>query len=471
LKSDNHMSKLLSLSVFVFATNLNIFAAQSGPTALDRYVAAPDQTYEYKLVNKLPGRGYTTFLIEMTSQKWLTTNEVDRPTWTHWLLVTRPDTVETSTALLMIGGGSNDKGPPRESDPAFAAIATATKSVVAELRMIPNQPLVFMRDGQQRFEDDLIAYCWDKYLRTGDDRWPPRLPMTKAVVRAMDTITDICARQEGGAIKVNSFMITGGSKRGWTTWTTAAVDKRVVAIAPLVIDCLNVEPSFIHHFQTYGFYAPAVRDYEAHGIMNWQGTPEYRKLMEIVDPYEYRERFTMPKFIINATGDQFFLPDSSQFYFHDLPGPKYLRYVPNADHSLRGTDAVETIAACFQAVLMKSTLPRLSWEINGPTMRVRSETKPSAVKLWQATNSKARDFRLETIGKAWTSTDLSPGIDGEYLATVELPAKGWTAYLVELTYRNEGSQIPLKFTTEVKVVPETLPFKYEPKPHPNRPKN
>ena len=47
----------------------------------------------------------------------------------------------------------------------------------------------------------------------------------------------------------------------------------------------------------------------------------------------------MPKFIMNASGDQFFLPDSSQFYFDDLTGDKYLRYVPNADHWLDDTDA------------------------------------------------------------------------------------------------------------------------------------
>ena len=53
-------------------------------------------------------------------------------------------------------------------------------------------------------------------------------------------------------------MVTGGSKRGWTTWTTAAVDKRVVAITPMVIDMLNIDPSFEHHYRVYGFWAPAV---------------------------------------------------------------------------------------------------------------------------------------------------------------------------------------------------------------------
>ena len=49
-------------------------------------------------------------------------------------------------------------------------------------------------------------------------------------------------------------------------------------------------------------------------------------------PDWYRERFTMPKFIMNSAGDQYLLPDSSRFYFDDLPGEKYLRYVPNTDH-------------------------------------------------------------------------------------------------------------------------------------------
>src|SRR5437773_6146945 len=116
----------------------------------------------------------------------------------------------------------------------------------------------------------------------------------------------------------------------------------------------------------------------------------------------------MPKFIINATGDQFFLPDSSQFYFADLPGTKYLRYVPNADHSLKDSDALETLAACYDAILKKSPLPQFSWKIeNGGSIRVQTKDAPTAVKLWQATNPNTRDFRVETIGRSWSSSELS----------------------------------------------------------------
>jgi PhoPQ-activated pathogenicity-related protein len=443
----------------------SVWAAQPNQTALDRYIAAPDPSYSYSLVNTTPGKGYTTYTLEMTSQSWLTTNEVDRTLWKHWMNIIKPDTVASSTSLLFIGGGANGKEAPKQAEANMIKVALATRSVVAELRMVPNQPLVFAGDGQRRSEDSLIAYCWDKFLRTGDERWPTRLPMTKSAVRALDTVTAFCASKDGGEVKVDSFVVAGGSKRGWTTWTTAAVDKRVVAVIPIVIDLLNVEPSFIHHWEAYGFYAPAVGDYEAMGIMDWQGTKEYRNLMKIEEPYEYRDRLTIPKFIINATGDQFFLPDSSQFYFNDLPGIKYLRYVPNGDHSLRDTDAYETLIACYNAVLTKASLPRFSWRSGGDgAMRVETVDKPSAVKIWQATNPSARDFRLESIGKAWTSSELSAGSDGAYLAKVGKPEKGWTAYMVELTYASKP--VPFKFTTEVKVVPDVLPYKYKPKTRP-----
>ena len=41
----------------------------------------------------------------------------------------------------------------------------------------------------------------------------------------------------------------------------------------MVIDLLNVEPSFDHHWRAYGFWAPAVKDYEDMKIMRWMGTP------------------------------------------------------------------------------------------------------------------------------------------------------------------------------------------------------
>jgi PhoPQ-activated pathogenicity-related protein len=439
----------------------------SSPTALDRYVAAPDTNFTWHLVNSVRGEGYTTYIVDMISQAWLTTNEVNRTRWQHWLTIVKPDKLTSTTGLLYLGGGANKKEPPAKAEGNIVTIATHSGTVVAELRNVPNQPLIFAGDNQERSEDALIAYTWDKFLRTGDDKWPARLPMTKAAVRAMDTITAFCASEAADPSVVDRFFVAGGSKRGWTTWTTAAVDSRVIAIAPIVIDLLNIEPSFVHHWKAYGFWAPAIGDYVALKIMDWSGTPEYRALMKIEEPFEYRARFTLPKFLINASGDQFFLPDSAQFYFKDLPGPKYLRYVPNADHGLKGTDAWQTLMACYDAVLKGGKLPQFNWTADkGGVLRLICKDQPAEVKLWQATNEEARDFRLMTIGPTWKSTRLEAEGRGDYVASVQKPGKGWTAYFVELTFTN-GTVEPFKFTTDVHVIPDVLPYKYS-KPAPPR---
>jgi PhoPQ-activated pathogenicity-related protein len=447
------------LSLALVAGFFFVSTTPAKETALDRYVAKPDPNYSYKLVSKKEAEGATVYVLEMTSQQYLTTNEVDRPIWKHWMIITRPAEVRSSTGLLFIGGGSNDKPAPQGPDGNMARIATETKSIVSELRMVPNQPLTFKGEDKGRVEDAFIAYTWDKFLRTGDEKWPARLPMTKAAVRALDTITAFCGSEEGGSTRVDSFVVAGGSKRGWTTWTTAIVDKRVKAIVPIVIDMLNIVPSFEHHYEAYGFWAPAVGDYQAMRIMDWSGTPEYKNLMEIEEPFEYRERLTMPKLMIDSAGDQFFLPDSAQFYWKDLPGPKWIRYVPNSDHSLKNTDAQQSLLAFYWAQLNNKKLPELTWDLEGNgKYSAKTSVQPKSVKLWQATNPNARDFRLESLGPVYQSTDLTESGHGSYSGKVEKPEKGFTAYFVEFTY-DIGAPTPLKLTTEVRVTPDVLPFK------------
>jgi PhoPQ-activated pathogenicity-related protein len=174
----------------------------------------------------------------------------------------------------------------------------------------------------------------------------------------------------------------------------------------------------------------------------------------------------MPKFLINATGDQFFLPDSSQFYFDDLPGVKYLRYVPNADHSLKGSDAYATLEACYHAVLHQTHLPEFSWKLEGDgSIRVAAKDKPMQVTQWQATNPDARDFRLDTFGPKWQSRPLNDEGGGVFVGKVSKPPKGWTAFFVELTYSGGGTA-PLKFTTPVRVVPDITQHKFVPQKPP-----
>jgi PhoPQ-activated pathogenicity-related protein len=433
--------------------------ARALDTALDRYVAAADASYRFDIVGTLPAEGATVTLLDLTSQQWLTPAEIDEPMWRHWLTVIRPPTVTGDTALLFIAGSARTRPRPSEAPADLLRIAKSTQTVVAELRLVPNQPVTFRDDpaGQPRAEDDLIAYTWNKFLHTGDARWPAQLPMTKSAVRAMDAVSAFAASSAGGAVTVSRFVVSGASKRGWTTWMTAAVDRRVVAIAPLVIDLLNVEASFDHHWRAYGFWAPAVKDYVDHGIMEWRGTSQFRALMKLVEPYEYRARLAMPKLLINASGDQFFLPDSSQFYIRDLPGETTLRYVPNADHSLQKSDAVATLEAFYASVVSGARRPVFTWTFDRDgSIRVVSKDVPKSVTLWQATNPSARDFRLETIGAAYRPTPLSLVGPNTWVARVSEPPAGWTAAFVELSFEVAGR--PFNVTTGVRVLPDRLPF-------------
>ena len=453
-----HNSGCMRALLFLLLTAAHLVAA-SAPTALDRYVAAPDSSYKWELAAKKEVAGAQVAILDMTSQTWRSAAEVDRPQWRHWLTVIRPKSVKTNIGLLFITGGANGRPAPDRPDAMLLNIANETGMVVGELRNVPNQTLRFLDDpaARNRTEDALIAYTWDKYLRTGDELWPARLPMTKAAVRAMDTITAFAKTPDGGSLTIDKFAVSGASKRGWTTWTTAAVDKRVVAIAPLVIDLLNIVPSFVHHWRAYGFWAPAINDYTEARTMDWMGTPQYKALMKIEEPYEYRDRLTMPKLIINASGDDFFLPDSSQFYFKDLAGEKHLRYVPNTRHNLNPSDVPQTLTAFLSSVVDNRPRPDFKFEIKKDgAIEVKDAGAPKEVLLWQITNAKARDFRLTTTGSNWKSSPLAAS-KGKYTARVPKPAAGYTAYFVELTYYSCG-KFPHKFTTGIKVVPDTYPF-------------
>ena len=432
-------------------------------TLLDQYVYRPDPNYRYEVAYQGKKEGYTFYVLKMISQHWLTEAEVDEPEWWHWISVVIPDSVNQSTGMIWIGGGAKDDELPENPGDIILQSALLTNTITAEIHNIPNQAITFVNDPYgPRFEDELIAFGWRKFLEGGtkdeDAIWLARLPMTKAVVRAMDAVSELVSIEEN--LPLDKYLVSGASKRGWTTWTTAAVDDRVIAIVPIVIDLLNVVPSFNHHWQNYGFWAPAVGNYVEEGIMEWIQTPEFKKLLEITEPYSYIERYDIPKLLINATGDQFFQPDSWKFYWDDLIGEKYVRYVPNTGHSLKDSDAIQTLISYYQYILSKSERPGFTWTMDPSTIHVSydPENPPAEIKLWQAISSETpRDFRIDVIGKAWTDSTLTIRPDGHYEIDLSVPAEGWKAYFVELIYHQEG-KLPLKLTSGVKVLPEEYPY-------------
>lgn len=437
-------------------------------TPLDEYVYLADDNFSFRVVSSVSDFFTAGYVLELTSQAWRDSSEVDHVIWKHWVKVIIPSLGPLNdTALLFINGGSH-LDPLPVIDPDYRLIAAATRSVIVELTAVPNQPLRFANESIQRSEDEIIAYSWDKFLRGGDDFWPVQLPMVKSAVRCMDAVQEFAASQTGTPNAVNSFVVTGGSKRGWAAWLTAAVDSRVAAVVPIVIDLLNMKRSFAHHWGAYGFWVETLKPYEDMHIFEQFDSPRIDDLLQCVDPYRYLNRLTMPKFIINAAGDDFFVMDSLQFYIDDLPGQTHVRCVPNADHYFTGTfqEVLNGTVPYYYDILNDNPHPRFSWTLPGDgSIRVQTIDTPGAVILWQAANPDARDFRLVTIGPAWQSSPLSDHGQGLYVADVPTPPQGWTAFFVELIYDNEFSQTyspdgtyDYHFTTEIRVLPEECPF-------------
>jgi len=461
-------------------------------TALYDYVhtPAPEYTYGAPVAVPVPSYNSTVYWTDMTSGSWGggeggggVEGEADR-LWRHTLGIVRPPVIESSTALLMITGGRTGSIPDSEAGFLLLPFSVSSRTVTAVINAVPNEPLQFSGQGGPKNEDGIIAYSFVKYIQTGDTNWPALFPMVRAAVRAMDTVQQ--QMWDVAGISIDRFVVMGASKRGWTTWLTGASDARVCAVAPMVISILNMKPQIEHHYASYGAYSTALWDYWENEIIRVPPvftTEMEQQLLGLVDPDSYRSALTMPKLIVNSTGDQFFLPDATRYYFEGLSGEKFIYNAPNTDHGLSpGGDVdpgvVESIYSFYNTVAQGTPMPTLTWRfdpVDPGSITVDASIKPKEVRLWQATNPDYRDFRLEpenitpplvpdTTASPWTSVLLTSSTN-QYTAQVPVPAKGWTAFYVEAKFANYGSMyvgdspVPTDFrcTTECRVIPDVYP--------------
>lgn len=442
--------------------------ATAGP--LQTYVERPDPAFHWTLLHEAHGILARHYQLHLVSQRWLDETRVDRPLWTHELRLTlphlcRPRPQGRHTAILFIGGSKNRPATSARTRPVpkeATLIARTFCRPVIEIRQVPNQPLHFTDDGKQRTEDALLAYSMDRFLRHESGDWPIHGAMAKAVIRAMDAVQAF-SRSRDDVPDIEEFVLIGSSKRGWTSWLVAAFDTRVRAIVPVSIDMLNLAKQFPAHIAAYGDYAPALRDYREFDIACRSLNIRGRALLAEIDPYHYRDRLTLPKLLIHSAGDEFFLSDSSQHYFHDLPGEENrLRYTVNSDHRQQGTDRRVLLLNArnwVDDVLAGRTTPALQWQRDAEGhLVVSSNLRPRLVRLWRAHNPLARDFRRETLGPVWQATPLSADADGRYRLRLQAPAEGWQAMLVEAVYGGWRASTQQVLTTDVFILPDTMPY-------------
>jgi PhoPQ-activated pathogenicity-related protein len=436
LASDNAMTRFTAatlLTALISAMALSPMAAAD----LLSYVKTDDKAYRWEWTAHTDRvDGTTIHELTLISQVW------HGITWHHRLRIITPTGIQgmPPLALLIVSGSGNGEQELREG----GLMARELGAPVAILHDIPNQPLF-----GKLMEDDLLAYTFAKYIETHDTTWPLLLPMVKGAVKAMDAIQEFMQRTLHA--DVTGFVVSGASKRGWTTWLTPVVDGRVKAIAPQVYDNLNLAKQLQHQRETWGQLSGQISEYTERGLPQrlLAGEKEAVELAAMVDPFAYRQRITIPKLIILGTNDPYWPLDALNVYYPDLTGETYVLYLPNAGHDLSHgrKRAIAGLMALFQRTAGRLKLPTLRWETKeeGSTINLTltSDLPPRAVRAWIAT-APTRDFRRAT----WKAFAMTPE-DQRYIYSRPKPAGGFVAMFSEAVYGEDQRAVSLSTTVRI----------------------
>lgn len=414
----------------------------SPETALKSYLANGDKNFSWELKDSLTVGNTKAYHLLITSQKWR------EFTWRHQLTIFVPTQIKHDGALLFITGGSNKDEQPNWSKqdrlwPSLAGVSEKNSAIVALLKQAPNQPLY-----GDLTEDALISYTLHQFKKDRDYSWPLLFPMVKSAVKSMDVVQEFTKTKLKFA--VNNFVVTGASKRGWTTWLTAAIDDpRVKAIAPMVIDMLNMPATLDYQYKTYGEYSIQIEDYVKLGIPQGTGTEDGKAINTMIDPFSYRKNLTVPKMIFIGTNDEYWTVDAIKHYYSEIPGKNMIHYVPNAGHNLGGgKQAFEALSGFLGTTLRNEEYQTVNWNTNDTKTGlelniVAKEANLIEATLWQTTSSD-RDFR----NNLWLSENIKLKELPKISLTKPYPTKGYQAFYVDLKYKdpNGGS-----YTTSTRV--------------------
>lgn len=426
---------LFSLQVSVSGSDKVVDSVgKSASVEIFQYMERPEPDFAWKKIESIAIGENQVHRLELTSQKW------QGIVWKHALIVYEPQKlVHADHILLFVTGGGIGSSPNPRDMGMGVALANFSGARVATLHQVPNQPLM-----GNRVEDDLITETWLKYLETGDATWPLLFPMAKSAVKAMDALEQFSEEQFRQTVK--GFVITGASKRGWTSWLTPVVDKRIVATAPIVIDTLNFPVQMTHQKKTWGFYSEQIADYTSKGLVRDDGIPRdgrEAELWKMMDPYTYRAQLTLPKLLVVGANDPYWSVDAMNLYWDDLVGIKHIHRAPNAGHGLDDgrEHALRTVAVFFRHAAAGKVLPEFTWkpEVSAEKIGVAMTPSgdPQVVRLWTA-RSDSNDFRKSK----WTSEDLTAA-DGRFQGVAMKTGEERVAVFGEAQYEFEGIKYSL----------------------------
>lgn len=391
------------------------------PAELFEYVHKARGTAVWEVVGtQAVGAGRITE-IRLRSQVWRGVP------WNHALFVCEPGDVLVQDAMILyITGGEGGAE-------ALLGLTMASLSGlrVAVLGGVPNQPLFGL------WEDALIAHTFARYLQEGDSDWPLLLPMVRSAHAAMEALEALAPAL--GGTELRGFVVMGASKRGWTTYLTAATaPDRVLGIVPIVFDFLDIPAQLEQQHELLGGPSPMLKDYTALGLTaGFTANPAWARLAWLVDPYSYRYALTMPKLVVVGSNDPYWTVGATSLYWPGLPNPKLLLVVPNAGHGVLDLGRVMVSVASFaRRVARGDDLPTVNSLLrltpDRATLTVRADPAPAEARLWVA-ESATPDFRQAR----WVAEDL-PRVEMGWQAHVLPPAAGYRAFFAELVFEVDG---------------------------------
>ena len=423
-----------------YSTHYARSADDAVPPELNAYIELADETYRWEIVESRTDLPLKSWLVELTSQTWH-----DIP-WKHSMIIVEPAELKyPDCSILFITGGRIGR-KPSDGDFALAGLlASQTGSYVTLLFQVPNQPLF-----DNLTEDALIAETLIRAIADQDATWPALFPMAKSAIRAMDATQEVVQQITGRNVK--HFLVTGASKRGWTTWLAAASgDPRVVAIAPIVIDTLNIPRQMQYQVETWGTWSQSIHDYTERDLIDidLEKMDDFvKRLWKMIDPYSYRSRMTLPKLLVHGTNDPYWTVDATQHYWDELVGPKYIITLANVGHDLgnQRLNAYATIIVFAKNVFQGGTWPEVTWKCTDRdgkyVLTICSDIPFESTKLWTAV-SDSKEFRTAP----WSSKPVESDSDMQYEVVIEKPTSGHIAFYVELTSEFDGQ--PFSVTTQV----------------------
>ncbi len=438
------------------------------------YAKELDKNYNYRLHSKTKDAGVTTYFLELTSQAWHP-EKVFPPIWRHWLTLIVPDRRTKDSALfVMTKGLSSIEKPMSEVPLSLLSIAVSTNSIVAILEGFPIDSTGYYETPSKKVElNDINFFVWTlrQYYDTGDPNWIILLPMVKSAVSAMNAVQEFVLKELQSEIPVKEFVVCADVPF-FAPWLIPAVDDRVIGIIGINNFVYNIESLIKTCLIDEITIPPLFEAIDNQGLLQNFETEEGEKLLNIIDPYNYRQFMRITKLIISYNGSA---TSNFSFYAEDvlpeIPDPTYWALYPQVSlsrepiylsQSLKVTlwenpippkmyNFKDTLSVFYQRVISRKELPTFTWNI---AQRGKCSVKVSEeivdARVWYCIqDAKNKLFENTSEWQVETMTEIGEGI---YEADLNFSDENYKAVVIEIVFPSlSGTNFPI--TSHIHIIP------------------